>query len=139
MELERFTKLTPDWTGQELRVQIVVKGPVGAVEFAIWTRWPTIPSYFAGYNSMFAFDYNLQVNRPIPVGRESHWDVPCVDEEKGWHECSLTNSGFCYHDGSSLAGDNLWNILMKKGTDGVYEHLEDYYIKYFANEAYRGE
>lgn len=37
----------------------------------------------------------------------------------------------CYYDGSTLASEAVFDILIEKGSDGVWEYLEKYYIDIF--------
>lgn len=59
-------------------------------------------------------------------------------------ECDL-RGGYCYYDGSGLAADDIRNIMLEKGSDGVWEAVEAYWHEVFepsqfnSNQVIKGE
>lgn len=45
--------------------------------------------------------------------------------------CNLLDGKHCYYDGSGLAAERFYNILRKKGSEGVWKALKNYYLDTF--------
>lgn len=46
-------------------------------------------------------------------------------------ECNLSKRGYCYYDGSGLAAEEVRNVMLEKGDEGVWPLLEDYWHEIF--------
>lgn len=63
-------------------------------------------------------ELNIDMPEPDPVKQE---DIP---------NCEYLGCP-CYYDGSSLNAERVFDILVEKGSDGVWKYLEEYYIDTF--------
>jgi hypothetical protein len=109
--------------GVELRM--VVKGPKGATQFVLYTNWqlPHVTKEF-DHRSDHIFCH------PDPADLGYH-AVEQRYPEQHRQECDLLPEGYCYYDGSGLNAEAVYTTLLEKGSDGVWETLENYYRELF--------
>jgi hypothetical protein len=110
----------------------VLKGKLGAVQFAILTNW-----HLEAVEKEFEKDRNvarLLLHRPLP-GDVGYHSPRAMYEGQEKRPCHLLEEGFCYYDGSSLAADRVYQILLKFGSDGVWDYLHGYYNHTFGLDA----
>jgi hypothetical protein len=55
-----------------------------------------------------------------------HWNTKQYDGMSEF-DCTYTESGHCYYDGSGIAGGNLVPIFLSEGPAGIWQQLEEYY------------
>ena len=120
--------------GCELR--FVLKGPLGAVQFVVYTNWhlPSVTKELITSKSM---------NQPI--GGDPHWRCRPRGADLGYHSptqryegqqptknCQYLDGRQCYYDGSSLQAEEIgMPILLQEGSEGVWKLLEKRYNQLF--------
>ena len=95
----------------------ILKGRRGAVEFLVYTGWQlkhvgdTEPSgAYVGYHS--------------PTQRH---------EGQACNDCTLVEGGKCYSDRGYLYAAEVFDILRREGSDGVWRELEEFYTGIFGS------
>lgn len=128
------------------RIFFIVKGGKGAVTVSFFTNW-YLPSTLKEYkeegiykNNIYAPRDNFKTKIDLiattnPIGTGS-WDIHSKKKLYDGQtlldrDCEFTG-GKCYCDGSSLMADEYLQLLFEKGSDGVFERLEEDYNKQFA-------
>lgn len=100
----------------------VLKGEKGAVNFTIYTNWH-LPSV-------------THKGEPLPADRGYHSPVAMYDGQPIISDsCPYLDGKPCYYDGSGLAAEGLFQVLLTRGSDGVWEELEAYYHSTFDEDA----
>lgn len=106
---------------------LYLKGVFGVVQFqfntGIYLPHNMKQIYASNKNNLFTadgWDLGYHSYKPLYEGQQ-----PLTDK------CSLLENGPCYYDGSSLNGQEVFKILVEKGSDAVWEFLENYYYKTF--------
>lgn len=119
--------------GVELRM--VLKGPLGATQFLLFTNWQ-LPHVTEEHMARFGGDPSMakSLYLPLPADLGYHWNTPRYEDQTK-RECEYTASGFCYYDGSGLNAERVYEALLRKGSDGVWRELEDYYRLIAAEKA----
>lgn len=115
-------------------------GDKGAVQFKLSTGW--LLPYTVGIKTD-RLDWKHGMNYPaLLAAKTSHLYYPSPTD-LGYHskesryedqpklDCHLLEQGFCYYDGSSLNAYEPFDILLHKGSEGVFEYLEEYYKELF--------
>lgn len=132
-------------------LRMVLKGELGAVQFVLMTGWFTkeVRERSLGISNMYPLPADLGYHSPKPM-YEGHTRIgemkyeflredkveglPGVKETKVPEEdlpiCEYLGCP-CYYDGSGLNATKVFDILTEKGSDGVWEYLEKYYIDIF--------
>lgn len=108
--------------GCELRM--VLKKDGKAVQFLLYTAWYPKSVDITGMPSVML--------KPMPADLGYHSPDPMRDDQYFSEDCEYI--GKCYYDGSGLDADEPYQILLEKGSDGVWEFLEDYYNRTFGEE-----
>lgn len=104
----------------------VLKGAAGAVQFLLYTGW-NLPHVREEMK-------NAEINRlfPMPADLGYHSPMPMYPgQSKISDECEILG-GTCYYDGSSLNAHRIFDVLVSKGGDAVWDELENYYLSVFA-------
>lgn len=142
--LERILDLSPAWDkrsadpktnygihGADLR--LVVKGPLGAVQFLLFTGWDCKKiraeqrrrSEWGGH--VMAADLGYHSPRPMYEGQ---------GEQSPPGECPYVPAGSsCYYDGSGLNAERIFDTLTDEGEEAAWAALEDYYAATFSRPA----
>ena len=144
--MERFIELRPAYDKRHhdprknygihgVELKMFLKGECGVVQFVLFTHWhlPQVQaellSKCRGYNghncSMQASAADLGYHSPKPI-REG--DTPISDN------CRYLDGRPCYYDGSSLAAERIFKVLVAEGDAGVWRELETYYKELFGEE-----
>lgn len=115
--------------GVELRM--VLKGNKGAVQFVLYTNWQ-LPHVTKEQDQKILnrrLDLiDLKVTyHPLPADLGYHSLKPHYEDQKPMADCPYLNGKPCYYDGSGLAAEHVYEILLKEGSEGVWKYLEDYY------------
>jgi hypothetical protein len=154
--MERITKITPAWDrrdpdpeknygihGCDLRMVLV--GELGAVQFVLMTGWFTNAvraEKGTGVGNLYPLPADLGYHSPVPMydGQTRIGELvfdkgdilkePTKIPEKDLPNCEYLGKP-CYYDGSGLAAEETFDILTSEGSDGVWKHLEKYYIARF--------
>jgi len=105
----------------------IVKGEEGAIQFVVYTNWHLshVANELKGKSHVFY--------EPLPVDVGYHSKVPRYDGQHPVNEkCKYLNDQPCYYDGSGLHAQKVFNMLVEKGGEAVWEYLENYYAEIFA-------
>jgi hypothetical protein len=105
--------------GVELRM--ILKGPLGAVQFVLYTSWQ-LPEVTKEFEALGKGSFD-----PLPADLGYHWRTPRHEDQQK-RECHLLDGSYCYYDGSGLAANRIWEVLLREGCDGVWRELEKYYV-----------
>jgi len=95
-----------------------VRGSEGAVQWKVYTHWHWL---------------KMSIQEPMTVDLGYHSYKPryegqdCITES-----CEILYGKPCYYDGSSLNAEPVFKILLEKGSDAVWEHLEGFYRSVFS-------
>lgn len=105
-------------------MRMVLSGELGAVDFCIYTGW-MLPSV--------RLEHNLRHYVPdaMPAYVGYHSPHPKYPEQTPQDNCQLIKGDVCYSDVSYTTSDEVFDVLTKKGSDGVWEWLENYYVELF--------
>lgn len=99
------------------KISMALKGAKGAVEFVLDTGW-FFPST----------DYE---RGPVPTCICYHSPVPMRSEQRPIVSYCEFLDDRCYCDGSASGADEVFDILVRQGGDGVWQYLEKYYRDIF--------
>ena len=116
--------------GMELR--FVLKGELGATHFVYYTcqHLPHVAEELWRNNK--DKDWNPFKGMGVDIGY--HSKIPtCDGHTVTKNKCPYTE-GDCYYDGSSLQADEFTPIFLEKGTDAVWEMLEERYHLWLEKE-----
>lgn len=132
----------PEWRTPEMKpganygivdcqLRMILKGPLGAVQFVVSTGWYPPHVY---YDEQLR--WGVVTTRPLGVDVGYHSPVPRYEGQEamaGPGECPYVPEGKpCYYDGSGLLADEwVHDILLRKGSDGIWEALEAEYRRLF--------
>lgn len=107
----------------------VLKGPLGATQFIVYTDW-FLP-HVQEESSRRSFRFDRIQPQVADVGY--HSPKPMYDGQTVIHgECPYLDGRPCYYDGSGLRADEwVRDILLPKGSDGVWAALEEDYRERF--------
>ena len=108
-----------------------VVGDKGAVSFVLFTNWylpevqeemdknPLNPSisYFA--------------HKPLPADLGYHSKTPMWEGQESMGECDFLDGAPCYYDGTSIGAADVFEILLRDGSDGIWKELEERYQLHF--------
>jgi hypothetical protein len=105
----------------------------GIIQFVVYTNWhlPEVTKELASrYYKPSGGDPHW-MERPLPADIGYHSPTPRYDGQSKMNTCDCLKQGFCYYDGSSLAATDVFNILLREGSDGVWKELENRYNEMF--------
>lgn len=137
--MERIIKFLPAWDKRNdpkgnfgingVNLCMYLKGELGAVDFIVFTGW-NLPEVEKELEDRHIPNYNQY--KPLPADLGYHSPIPMEDGDTiSCESCELLDGKSCYGDGSGLQADRIFDILVKQGSDGVWEELEKYYIGIF--------
>jgi hypothetical protein len=108
--------------GVELRFYL--KKDNRAIQFVLNTNWQ-LPSVTNEMLNKYPSPKEVELLFcPVPYDLGYHSPVPMYDgQEPISDNCEITG-GDCYYDGSTLAAENIYKILLYHGSDGVWKELE---------------
>lgn len=105
----------------------------GFVQFVLYTNWqlPHVTEELKGrvYEAING-DYHW-MERPLPANLGYHSPTPQYDDQSKMGKCDVLEQGFCYSDGSGLNAQRVYNTLLEKGSEGVWQELETYWKELF--------
>ena len=136
MNLERIVEVEPAWDrrhadpnknygihGAELR--FLLKGPVGAVQFLIYTNWQ-LKHVEEEFRNKDTGDHILC--RPMPADIGYHSFIPRYEGQEIIQEnCPYLDGKPCYYDGSGLNALRVFELMVKEGGEAMWKYLEGYY------------
>lgn len=105
-------------------VAFYLMGPEGTVQFKLSTGWQ-LPHVALELREKGA-DICLQT---MPIDLGYHSPKPMYDGQPMMTDkCEFApDGGKCFYDGSSLNADPIFQVLLEKGSEGVWEELSKYY------------
>jgi len=68
---------------------------------------------------------------PLPADLGYHSPNPMYDGQESMGACQYLDGKTCYYDGSGLDAEEIYKVLVEKGSDAVWEELEKYYVETF--------
>jgi len=112
-------------------IRFSLRGPLGGVTFSLLTDW--YPPHVQRNGS------HHEDVRPTGAGVEYHSPVPHFEGQearRGPGKCDMVPAGqSCFSDGSTLLADEwVTNILLPRGSAGVWAEMEKWYHKQFQPE-----
>lgn len=141
--MERITKFLPAYDKRNpdpyknygihgVELLMVLKGDKGAVEFVVYTHWhlPHVQEELI-HNVKDSLDVRCSfVPMPSNLGYHSK-EKRYYDQEIASEVCGYCDGKPCYCGGTSLGSEEVFKILVKEGSDGVWTFLEKYYYDIF--------
>lgn len=101
----------------------IVSGKAGAVNLTIYTGW-----YLKSVREEFGSKGWRSDVMAIDLGVHSH--TPQYPNHTVKTDCYILQ-GDCYYDGSTLGAEEPFELLLSKGSDALWEYLENYYREQF--------
>jgi len=112
-------------------MKMVLKGPLGAIQFVVFTNWQ-LPHVQEEMDAKPLGDMPYLFHKPMAADVGYHSPVPQYDGQDLIREsCEYLDGKPCYYDGSGLMAEEVFKILLEKGSDGVWEDLERRYRETF--------
>lgn len=106
-----------------MHIRFVLKGDKGAVQFLIGTDWYP-KNVQEEYNRRFPEKNDVQ---PLGFDIGYHSHTPFHEDQYKHDNCPYLDGKPCYYDGSGLRADELIPAFLERGTDAVWEELEEEY------------
>jgi hypothetical protein len=118
---------------------MVLKGEAGAVQFLVYTNWqlPHVVAEQARKES----DADLYRLLWQPMGADVGYHSPTAryeGQDRAQESCPYLDGAPCFYDGSGLAAETMLALLIAKGSDAVWEALQERYDQLFALAAVPG-
>lgn len=116
--------------GVELR--FILKGKKGATHFVLYTNWqlPHVTEEFLKEGTRDLLDIKVKFV-PLPADLGYHSPKPMFEGHTSMANCPYLDGKPCYYDGSGLRAEDVYEILLKKGSIGVWSELEKCYKETF--------
>lgn len=145
-DFERTIEFAPAWDKRNsnalhdygihgVEMRWLLKGPLGVVQFVVYTNWHLPHIEAADAARAHTFDaVAYRIRRPMPADLGYHSPRPMYDGQEPRDDCPFLK-GDCYYDGSTLNADPVFDLLVEKGHEAVWARLEDYYNERFVTEA----
>lgn len=116
--------------GVEMRWYL--KGPEGAIQFVVFTNWH-LPHVQQELDRKSFGEFPHLSCHPQPADLGYHSRVPRYEDQRPMDgECSVIEGGGpCYYDGSGLRADDVYRLLVEKGSEAVWQFLEEEYRSTF--------
>lgn len=150
MKLERAVHFYPAWDKRDpddpsknygicgVEMHFRLSGPHGCVQFNTLTNWYLPGAHHSfkpvrGYNGVVA-SIGTEGICPSDLGRHSH--TPLREGEELFSEDCHILKGRCYYDGSSLDAVDMFGVLVREGSEGVWKAMESFYRSAYARYLY---
>lgn len=150
MTFKRDFKIYPGWDKRNddpsknygihgCELEFVLTGDKGVAVFRLSTDW--LPLHVqqermgrdVATHGTYGFPDVCQVvvgEQPMGADLGYHSPTPLRDwqtDNEMRKDCPYLENKPCYYDGSGLAAEEVRNIMLEKGSDGVWQALEAYY------------
>lgn len=101
------------------------------VTFSIFTNWmlPHVQAETDAKDGPHGRRYMF--HKPMPADVSYHDTKPHYEGQTPIHGCAVTG-GDCYSNGSGLMSEDIFTILLEKGSDGVWARLEELHTQWVA-------
>lgn len=108
-----------------VRLRMILKGNHGAVSFTLSTGWllPHVQEEYKGRASW-----------PVPFDLGYHSPTPQYEGQQPIKNCPYVKGSMCYGDGSTLMAKEIFETMLREGSDGVWLALEKWYREWFSEE-----
>lgn len=104
-----------------------------AVQFVLYTNWQ-LPHVTREQVHRLHSSKDIEIFwQPMPADVGYHSPYPMYDDQPASDNCHLIE-GDCYYDGSGLAANDMFEVLLHKGSDGVWCELEKYWHDRFGED-----
>ncbi len=118
-----------------VNMRMVLKGNKGAVQFIVFTNWE-LPHVQREMDSKPLNNFPYMFHKPMPADVGYHSPVPMYKGQgPSSKSCEYLDGKPCYYDGSGLHAEKVFDILLKGGSDAVWQYLEKYYNEQFGEDA----
>ena len=104
----------------------LLRGKKGAVHFRLFTNWH-LPHVQKELDAESLSQFPYMFHKPVPADLGYHSPKPIYKGQIAYKNCKWLNGKLCYYDGSSLGAERVYEILLTKGSEGVWKYLEGYY------------
>lgn len=127
---ERIVRVTPAYDRRDegfgigsVRMVFILKGPEGAVQFAIGSEW-----YLPETHEHLMRFRHIREPKLLPSG----WGVACHTKEETYagqtnEPCDLLDGGRCFYSESLCMADDWMPDFVAGGTDWLWPRLEQQY------------
>jgi len=105
-----------------------------AVQFIIFTNWH-LPNVQGEIDSM-PLNSEFPFSRHIPQASDLGYHSPkpmYEGQEASSYNCKLTG-GKCFYEGSGSYAQEIFEVLLREGSEGVWRELEEYYNYIFGGK-----
>lgn len=125
-----YDKTSQGYDIHGVELSMVLKGKEGAIEFVVSTNWhlPHIQKRIIDSCLLKRDVYQLL---PFPADVGYHSLSFKYEGQYNAETCILLDGRPCYYDGTTIGAKAVFNILLEKGSDGVWDELERLYKEYF--------
>lgn len=142
--MERVVEFTPAYDKRHpdpkknygihgVNIKFLLKGAEGAVQFLLFTNW-FLPEVQAELDEKHIDHLPCH---PQPADLGYHSLKPMYEGHKSiTKRCPDIGGKPCYYDGSGLAAEHIFEVLVRHGEDAVWKELEEYYAEIFKVEAH---
>ena len=114
-------------------MRFLLGGEKGVVQFVLFTNWhlPNVTKEFVHKPVKDSIDLECRF-LPMPADLGFHSPTPMYEGQNICQDkCDYLDGKPCYYDGSGLNAIGIYNVLLEKGSDGIWKELEEYYYKVF--------
>lgn len=135
---KRHTDPSKNYGIHGVDLRMVLKGPLGAAQFVLYTNWqlPHVTQETIRKASRLDQIGIECAFLPTPADLGYHWKTPRYEGQKAIQQsCEYCDGQPCYYDGSGLAAERIYQVLLAKGSDGVWRELEAMYREIAGSEA----
>lgn len=144
LQFEERIEVTPAWDkrsddphknygigGVDLRFALLEKTTGTAMVFVLGTHWHWLDAV-PGFGGEGVHTINPKLG-PMPYDLGYHSPKPMYDGQEPMPkeaDCHYVE-GVCYYDGSTLAAEPMFDILLREGRDGVFQSLREHWEERF--------
>lgn len=113
-------------------MQFTLAGELGAITFTTYTNWhlPHVQDEVDA-RGLLPEPCRYMFHKPQPADISYHARTPRYEGQEGTEGCHALDGATCYSDGSGLAAEDVFRILLTDGSDGVWEEMERWYLRKF--------
>lgn len=106
-----------------------LKGPKGAIQFVVFTNW-MLPHVQAERDADCSVEKAF-LHKPMPADLGYHSPHAMYDGQQAMADDCPVIGGKCYYDGSGLNAYPVFQLLLEKGSEAVWQRLEEEYHERF--------
>lgn len=114
-------------------MRMVLVGEKGATQFVLYTGWHLPHVRDEREMQTMAEPTRIMIEilaRPLPADLGYHSLVPQYEGQEKMEHCDYFEGG-CYYDGSGLAAEEVFDLLVSDGSDAVWKRLGEEYKRVF--------